>query len=419
MGAKLLTTLSSLWYRNFRLFFVGQAIVSMGIRLDIVAKNWLIYRLKPSPFFLGVYSSLGRIALLLLPFTGVLSDRWNRRGILIACQILDMLNGLILAFLALAKKIRTWQLFGLRILSSILSASKTPARYAFFSEMVKKEDLGNALALDFFLANLARLFGPPLAGILMEKTGSDMKGAGICFFLYALSSIPMLGALLLMRIQTQNKKTERQAFLPEIKTGFSYAWGFVPARYPLLLLGYISLVGLSYEMLIRIFAEETLGGGPKVYGFLLGAIGIGSLFGPIYLAYYKNFLGRWKLIALSGCLLGSALLIFSFTRSFWPAFSALVLAGFGTTVFILLITTVLQEISDDDKRGRLMSCYSLAYALGAFFGDLLLGGLAEKIGTPLTLLVSGVGCILGSLAFARKLPALREMVQPIFSKTGH
>lgn len=374
-----------------------------------------MYRLTNSAFLLGIVGFASQIpTFLLAPFAGALTDRWSRHRILVATQILAMIQALILALLVLTGGIEVWHLISLSIFLGLVNAFDMPARHSFVVEMVeKREDLGNAIALNSSMFNGARLLGPSIAGILIGATGE-----GICFLLNGISYLAVIAALLAMKITP--RKTERQNtnVLQGLKEGFSYALGFAPIRSILLLLGLVSLVGMPYTVLMPVFAKEILRGGPHTLGFLMGASGIGALVGAIYLASRKSVLGLGKNIPLAASIFGIGLIAFSLSRVLWLSLALMLLTGFGLMVQMASSNTVLQTIVDDDKRGRVMSFYTMAFMGTAPFGSLLAGGLASRMGAANTLIIGGVCCILGSLSFASRLSILREMVRPIYIRTG-
>jgi MFS family permease len=405
----------ALRYRNFRLFFGGQGISLIGTWIQQIALGWLVYRLTDSAFLLGLVGFTGQIPTFLISsFAGVIADRMDRRSILVATQTLAMLQAFILAFLTLTKTATIWHIVPLALFLGCVNAFDIPTRQSFFLEMIeKKEDLGNAIALNSSMFNSARLIGPAIAGLLIV-----LFGEGICFFINALSYIPVIAALLMMRIPRKEKKPEKSPVYDQLKEGFIYAYGFAPIRSILLFLSLVSFMGMSYTVLMPVFARDILHGGPHVYGFLMTGTGIGALAGALLLASRKSVLGLGDLIVRAGLMFGLGVIAFAFSSVLWLSFILLIIAGFGMMVQMASSNTVLQTIVDDDKRGRVMSFYTMAFMGMTPFGSLMAGILADKIGAQHTLLVSGVGCILGAILFARKLPKMREIIHPIYEKMG-
>jgi len=401
----------ALHHRNYRLFFGGQGVSLIGTWMQQIAMSWLVYRMTQSAFLLGVIGFLGQIpAFLLSPFAGVLIDRWNRHRILVGTQSLAMIQAFILAFLTLTGTIAIWHIIILALSLGFVNAFDMPTRQAFVVEMVETgEDLGNAIALNSFLFNGARLLGPSIGGILIS-----LLGEGVCFLLNGISFIAVIAALLAMKMTKREIRSKSSHVLQGIKEGFTYAFGFPPIRSLLLLLGLVSLAAMPYTVLMPVFAKNILHGGPHTLGFLLGASGVGALVGAVYLASRKSVLGLGRLIVIALNIFGIGLIAFSVSRVLSLSLLLLAFTGFGMMVQMASTNTVLQTIVEEDKRGRVMSLYTMAFMGMVPFGSLLAGTLASKIGAPGTIMISGLACILGSILFARKLPALREMVRPIY-----
>lgn len=405
----------SLQYRNYRLFFGGQSISLIGTWIQRITTPWLVYRLSHSPFLLGVVGFAGQIpTFLLAPFAGVLTDKWNRYYILIVTQILSMIQALILALLFFTKTINVWYIILLNVFLGCINAFDTPARQSFLVDMIeKKEDISNAIALNSSMVNGARLLGPSIAGILISVTGE-----GICFLLNALSYLFVIASLLMMKITSKKTKVKNSDIWSELMEGFSYTFGFAPIRSIILLLGLVSLMGMPYTLLMPVFAKEILHGGPHTFGFLMGASGIGALLGALYLASRKNILGLGKIVPLSTAIFGSGLIVFSLSRSLWLSLILMLIVGFGMILQMSSSNTILQTIVDDDKRGRVMSFYTMAFMGTVPFGSLLTGTLASSLGVINTLIIGGATCILGATLFAIKLPELKKMIHPIYVKLG-
>jgi MFS family permease len=380
-----------------------------------IALPWLVYRLSGSPFLLGVVGFAGQIpAFLLAPFAGVLIDRWNRHHILVATQILAMIQALALAFLFFIGALEVWHIILLGIFLGVINAFDMPARQSFVVEMVEnREDLGNAIALNSSMVNGARLLGPSIAGALIATTGE-----GICFLLNGLSYLFVIVSLLMMKVTPRKVKNRDTQVLQGLKEGFSYAFGFAPVRAIILLLGLVSLMGMPYTVLIPVFVKEILHGGSHTFGFLMGASGVGALIGAFYLASRKSVLGLGKIIPLSAAVFGLGLIAFSLSRLFLLSLVLMLITGFGMIMQMASSNTILQTIVDDDKRGRVMSFYMMAFMGTAPFGSLLAGGLASSLGAPNTLIIGGISCVLGAIIFASKLPDLKKMVHPIYVRLG-
>ena len=401
--------------RNYRLFFAGQGLSLIGSWMTQVATVWLVYQLSASPWLLGIVGFTSQIpSLIFLPFAGVLVDRWNRHHVIVWTQILSMIQSLTLAVLALTGVVNIWHLIFLSLFQGIVNAFDAPARQAFVPEMIeRKEDLANAIAINAAMFNGARLIGPAAAGVVLGA-----YSAGICFLIDGISYIAVIIALLAMKLQPQTIKPVSGNALQRLKEGFAYTFGFAPIRAIILLLALVSFWGMQYTVLVPIFATKILNGGPDALGFLMAASGIGALFGAVYLSTRKSIVGIGKIIAYSPALLGIAIVGFAVSRVMWISLLMMLLSGVGFILQFASSNTFLQTIVEDDKRARVLSIYTMAFFGVIPFGNLFAGGLANYIGAPNTLILSGVICILGSIYFSRQLPSLKPLVQPIYAKLG-
>lgn len=389
----------ALKHRNYLLFFGGQGISLIGTWLQRIAMSWLVYSLSGSALILGVVSFSNQIpTFILAPIAGVFADRWNRHRALVATQVLAMIQAFILAMLVLFGQVQIWHVLVLGAILGLINAFDVPIRQSFVVDMVEnKEDLANAIALNSTLVNSARLLGPSIAGILV-----GLFGEGTCFLLNALSYIPVVAALLAMKITITKSSSENNNVWTDLREGAAYALASKPIRAILLLLALVSLLGMPYTVLMPVFATDILHGGPHTLGFLMAATGIGALIGALFLAARASPQGLGKWIIAAACIFGSGLIAFSFTKVFWVSMVVLTIAGFGMMVQTASSNTVLQTIVDDAMRGRVMSFYTMAFMGMAPFGSLLAGSLAHVLGTTNTILVGGLGCIAGAIAFALK-----------------
>ncbi len=405
----------ALSHRNYRLFFTGQGLSLVGTWITRVATSWLVYRLTGSAATLGIVGFAGQIpTFVLAPFAGVWVDRWDRYRVLVATQVLSMLQSLALAGLALTGTITVTHVLVLSALQGVINAFDTPARQAFVVDMVEdRADLPNAIALNSSMVNLARLVGPSVAGVLMA-----LAGEGWCFLLDGFSYLAVIASLLMMRLAPAGPRPAGRRVLVELGEGFRYAFGFAPIRSILLLLALISLMGMPYTVLMPIMAADVLHGGPRTLGFLMGATGVGALGGAVYLATRRSVLGLGRVIASAAALFGCGLIAFSLSRRIPLSMALMVVTGAGFVVQLASSNTILQTILREEMRGRVMAFYTMAFMGTAPFGSLLAGGLASHIGVPRTILLGGCACILGGVAFARQLPQLRELVRPIYIERG-
>jgi len=289
-----------------------------------------------------------------------------------------------------------------------------PIRQAFTVEMIEdREDLGNAIALNSSMLNAARLIGPSVAGFLIASVGE-----GVCFFLNAVSFIPVILSLASMRMASPKISMPPRHIFVELKEGLGYAYRFAPIKWILILLSMISLLGVPYQVLMPVFARDIFHGGPNTLGFLMGMSGFGALIGAIFLAARKSVRGLARIIAWTGILFGATIVVFSFTRSFWFAMPVILLSGFGIMVNMAACNTILQTVVDEDKRGRVMAFYTMAFMGTMPFGSLLAGILASRIGAPYTLLIGGTCCVGVALLFMSKLPLIRREIRPVYTRMG-
>jgi len=383
--------------------------------MQLIAVNWFVYRLSSSVFLLGVVAFASRIpTFLLAPVAGVLADRWNRHRLLILIQSLAMVQAFVFSFLVLSGAITVWLIILLGLFLGCVNSFDIPVRQTFVMDMLEdKEDLGNAIALNSSLVNGARLLGPTIAGVLIA-----LMGEGMCFFINGVSYIAVIAALFAMRIVPRQTEEDRTGLIQNLKEGFSYTFGFSPIRDILLLLSLVSLMGMPYVTLMPVFARDILHGGSHTFGFLMGATGIGALIGAMYLASRKTVIGLGQVIAVAACVFGTGLAAFSFCRLQWLSLLLMILTGFGMMVQMAASNTFLQTVADDEKRGRVMSFYTVAFMGMTPFGSLLAGWLANWIGVQGTVFLSGIFCAIGGLIFAGRLPGLYEKIRPVYEKKG-
>ena len=406
----------ALRHRNYRLFFAGQTVSLIGTWMTRIATSWLVYRLTRSALLLGLVGFAGQIpSFLLAPLAGVLVDRWNRHRLLIVTQVLAMVQSAALAALALTGVINIWHVLLLSLFQGGINAFDMPARQAFVVEMVdKREDLANAIALNSSMVNAARLLGPSIGGVLIAAVGE-----GWCFALDAASYLAVIASLLLMQVAPRPRPAARGVrMLAELRAGWAYVAGSPAIRSMLLLLALVSLVGMPYTVLMPVMASTVLHGGPNTLGFLMAASGVGALGGAVFLANRRTVLGLGRVIPTMAGLFGAGLIGFSLSRSLWLSLLLLVVTGLGFMVQMAASNTLLQTLVEDDKRGRVMSFYTMAFMGTTPFGSLLAGSLAHRIGAPYTLLLGGLGCVAAALWFARLLPRLREGVRPLYVRLG-
>jgi MFS family permease len=405
----------ALRHRNYRLFFGGQSVSLIGTWRTRIATSWLVYRLTGSAMLLGLVGFAGQLpTFLLAPFAGVWVDRWDRHRVLVVTQVLAMLQSFALAVLALSGRITAWEILWLNAFQGAINAFDMPARQAFVIEMVTdRSDLSNAIALNSSMVNMARLVGPSIAGVIIAAVGE-----GYCFLIDGFSYLAVIGSLLLMQMAAAAPMRRGKNTLEDLKEGWQYVTGFAPVRDVLLLLCVASLMGMPYMVLMPIFAAKILHGGPHTLGFLMGATGVGALTGAVLLAARRSVLGLGRVIPLAATAFGAGLVAFAFSRWEWLSFVLMFVVGLGMMQQMASSNTILQTISPDDKRGRVMSYYTMAIVGMAPFGSLLSGWLAARIGAPMALAIGGAVCVAGAGMFALRLGRIRELVHPIYVRLG-
>ena len=400
---KLPVTLRALRHRNFQLFFSGQLISLIGTWMQNIAQSWLVYRLTGSSLLLGAVGFAGQIPVFLVaPIGGATADRHNRHRVVITTQVASMVLAFVLAALTLTGKVQVWHIFVLAVLLGVVNSFDIPGRQSFLVDMVGKEDLMNAIALNSSMFNGARIVGPAIAGVLVASIGE-----GWCFFANGVSYIAVIIGLLMMRVEAPRKLAHGGSHLRHIIEGFQFVRRTGPIRALLLLLGLISLVAMPYTVLMPVFADRILHGGARGLGILMGATGVGALLGALTLASRSGLsgLGRW--IAFSCAGFGISLILFSLSRNFWLSTSLLVPVGFCMMLDMSSSNTLIQAMVPDELRGRVMAVYSMMFMGMAPFGALIAGALADRIGAPVTVALGAIACIGGAILFGLRLPNLR------------
>lgn len=414
---RLASTFRALRHRNFKLFFAGQFISLTGTWMQTVAQSWLVYRMTGSVILLGTVGFASQIPVLLLaPFGGTAADRFDRRRILLVTQSWAMLLAGTLAALTLTGNIQIWHLLVIAVGFGVGNAFDIPARQAFVSDMVGREDLINAIALNSSMFNGARIVGPAIAGIVVAAVGE-----GWCFFGNSISYIAVLSSLLAMKLLPTVRRELKSPFA-EIKDGFVYVATTPPIRALLLLLGLVSLAGTPYAVLMPVFASEYLGGDSGTLGFLMGCSGIGALTAALALASRKHVFGLGKWVAAACAGLGTFLILFSFSRNVFMSAILLIPVGFSMMTEMAASNTLVQAMVPDELRGRVMSVYSMMFMGLAPLGSLLAGTIAGIIGPAQTVVMGGAVCILGAIVFALHLPKIglqgREMIVAMQMSSG-
>jgi MFS family permease len=405
----------ALAHRNFRLFVVGQGISVVGTWMQQIATVWLVYRLSSSSLLLGVADFSAQIpAALVLPAAGVLTDRWNRHRTVLATQTLMMVQAFALLALTATGLVSVWQILLLGAFLGLVSAFDVTARQSFVIQMVERhEDLANAIAINSSVFNGAKLLGPAVAGLVI-----GICGEWPCFFLNGLSYLAVLASLLMMRVPPAAKPVSYRGFFQGLSEGFEYVTGSMPIRTLLVLLGVVSMMSAPLTVLMPVLATKVLHGGPAALGLLTAALGLGALAASLFLAARKSVLGLKGVIAVATGVFGLGTAGLSLSHTLWISLVLLLVTGFAMVAQMAASNAVLQTIVEENKRGRVMSFYTLAFFGMGPLGSLLAGCLASSLGTAATFLIFGMVSLASSLVFAALLPGLRRAVRPIYLRVG-
>jgi MFS family permease len=398
--------------RNYRLFFLGQGLSLIGTWITMVAMVWLVYHLTQSPVLLGVVGFASQVPnLVLVPFGGVLSDRWNHQRTLVVTQTLSMLQSLALAILTLTGTIQISHIIALSLFQGIVNAIDSPTRQAFVPEIVERKDsLINAIALNSSMFNGARLVGPAIGGILLASVG-----AGYCFLLDGISYLAVILALIAMQIKPKTPAVSQPSLsfgtiVQHLKEGFVYAFGFAPIRSILVMVGLVSFLGINFVVILPIFSHEILHGDANTLGLLMAASGVGSLIAAVQLSLRREVRGLGQLVAIAPIIYGLGMIAFALSRSLWLSVVLLAVIGFGSLLQSAASNTIIQTLVPDEMRGRVMSIYIMSFLGMISFGNLFQGALVSFIGAPDTVIISGIICAVVAILYARQLPRLRRMV---------
>lgn len=401
--------------RNYRLYFWGQSISLIGTWMTRVATSWLVYRLTDSAFLLGLVGFLSQIpALFLSPLAGVWVDRWDRHRAMVITQAMAMVQSLALAVLTLTHTINMPWILVLTFLQGVINTFETPARQSFVVQMIEdRADLSNAIALNSSIVNAGRLVGPAIAGVVIAWVGE-----GYCFLIDGVSYVAVLYSLLAMKNLLPGLRNPPRHIGHELSEGWRYIVSSPAIRWILLMLGLVSLIGMPFTVLMPIIADKVLGGGAHTLGFLTASTGLGALACAVALAMRRSVVGLGKWLGIAAAILGGSLILFGFSRSFWWSMVLMFGAGYGMMQQIVTSNTILQTIVADDKRGRVMSFYSMSVFGFLPIGSLFAGMLASWMGAPNTLVLGGVLCLCASIWYFGRLPEIRRVIRPVYIEMG-
>lgn len=400
-------TVRALSNRNYRLFFTGQGISLVGTWMQSIAASWLLYRLSGSAFILGLSGFFSQIPVFLIsPVAGVLGDRWNRHRIIIAVQVMSMIQAFVFAAITLTGIVQIWHILLMSCVLGIINAFEMPTRQAFVMEMVGDRSLlPNAIALNSSIFNGSRLIGPAVAGIIVS-----IAGEGFCFLINGISYIAVIVAFISMNVDSRKNISADRNFLSEIKDGFAYATGHVPIRDLLTVAALISFFSMTFPVLLPVFATKIFGGGSHTFGLLVSASGAGAFLATVFLAMRKSIAGLGKVMNIAVYAFAAGLILFSFSKILYLSMILLVILGFSMITVFASCNTLLQTIVDESKRGRVMSFYVMAFTGFAPAGSLLSGIVSSKAGAPLTLFMFGLACMFFGIIFSFRLPVVKKMI---------
>ena len=407
--------LRALRHRNYSLFFIGQSISLIGTWMTRLATTWLLWRLTHSAGLLGLLGFAGQVPTFLLTLVaGVWIDRLNRHHLLVATQVLAMLQSFVLATLMFTEIIQVWEIFALQLFQGVINAFEMPTRQSLMIDLIEdKDDLSNAVALNSSMVNATRLIGPSIAGLIIAWVGE-----GWCFLADGISYIAVIISLLVMRVSLHPAIPGGRRVMHDLHDGLRYAWVFTPIRAILLLLALLGLAGVPYRVLLPMIASDTLHGGAHTLGFLSAAMGVGALGGALYLASRSSVVGLGRLIPLAAATFGMALAGVGLSRSLSLSLLIMVATGIGFMVHLAASNTLIQTLVREDMRGRVMSLYTMSIMGVSTFGCIIAGVIAGLVGAPLTLIGGGVVCVIGAALFALRLPGLRREVRPVYIEKG-
>jgi MFS family permease len=409
-------TFRALRYRNFRLFFIGQGLSVTGTWLQQVAMGWLTYRLTGSVWLLGVVAFCGSIGIVVFgTFAGVLADHVPRRAALRLTQSLALLQAVVLAVLTWSGHIAVWHLIVLALWLGLVSAFDVPLRQSLWVHLVEdRADLPNAIALNSFLVNGARVVGPALAGVLL-----GFVSEAVCFALNALSFVAVIVAIGRMRWAHEPAPAAwRGGFWTSWVEGYRFVAGFPPARAMLILVAVLSWTISPYSSLMPAFAKDIFGSGPRTLGLLLSAAGAGALVSTLYLASRHTIRGLGRVIAIAALTCGLSLAAFAYIALLPLAVMLMVAVGGGVILAAAAVSTILQTIVPDRLRGRVAGFFSLAFLGMAPLGNIAAGAFADTVGVQATFAANGLLAAAAALLFWRALGRLRELMRPTYVRLG-
>lgn len=410
-----LPTLRALRHRNFSLFLSGQVCALIGYWMQSIAQGWLLYKMTGSATLLGILGFAGSLPILLLsPFAGLWSDRCNLHRVMFATQVLEMLQAVTLAALAVAGILAPWHIITLSMFMGVLIAVELPVRHAYLLELVgNKEDLPNAIAVTSLVGNCGRLVGPALAGLVIAAISE-----AACFVINALSYTAVMISFMMIKVTPTVREAHTTPMMQGMREGFVYAWNNLPIRSLLLLLTVVGLLGTPYINLMPVLTREVFAVGAREMGFMIGAAGLGAVSGTLYLATRGTVRGLVRLLTYAAFAAGIALALVPHVMYVWVAIPLLAVTGFGVLATSVSINMIVQTIVDDNKRGRVMAIYTASFMGMSPFGALAAGALADVIGVSAVLTISGTCCALGALMLISQHGRIRGELSQTYARLG-
>lgn len=396
---------SSLKVRNFRLYWFGMLISLVGTWIQTIAQSWLVFSLTNSAFLLGVVGFLGAIPVFLLSlFGGVLADRIDKKKIILITQITFMALAFILAGLTQFKLITPLQIMFIALLNGTVMAFDAPARQSVVIELAGKQHLMNAIALNSAAFNSARIIGPALAGILISIIG--MSG---CFYINGISFIAVIISLLLIKNNPISKPAKSGVLISDLLEGLRFIAGSRVILILISMVGVTSLFGISYVILMPVFANNVLKVGASGLAMLMSCAGLGALLAALMLARLGDFKYKGKLMIISSIIFSCALILFSVSKTYQLSLLMLIVIGWSSVTAISLVNNSLQILVPDAFRGRIMSFFMFTFAGFMPFGNLLAGSLAQVWGVGLTVMLSGIICLIFFLCVNSFCPEIKRL----------
>lgn len=403
----------SLKHKNFSLYFWGQTASLIGSWMQNIAMSWLVYRLTGSVVLLGTVAFLAQIpTLFFTPFSGVLADRYDRRKLLMLSQSLYMCLSIILALLTLTHLIQAWQILALSLIAGFTNALDMPVRQSFYTTLVPPELLPNAIALNSAIMNGSRLIGPAIGGFLIQ-----LIGEGGCFAINAISFLFVLGALSKIVFSEQKDRIKTDPMM-EVREGYQYVKSNIPIRIILLTLSVFCFCILSYATFMPAYVKDVLLKDSKSLGFIMSAVGIGALSSTFYLAARRTVVGLGKVVVITIVSASIALMPAFFIKSLGLILPLSICAGFSITCSIAAINTLLQVLTTESMRGRVMSYFSMCFLGSSAVGCLFWSYVAKIITLPWTMACCCFICLITAFIFAKYLPLVRTHCRPIYVEKG-